>query len=157
PPLERTRAAMTTRESPSDAVGAPQPFDDGAVFRSPTSFAQERLWFLDQFEPESPLYNLSVTFRAKGNISLSALERSVQTLIDRHETLRTVFDTEDGRPVQVILPSLHLDIPVEDLSMMPPAEREAELTRRAQMEGGAPFNLSQGPLLRVRFLKLSDT
>ena len=147
---------MTTRESSPDSLGSLLPSDDAAVFRSPTSFAQERLWFLDQFEPDSSLYNLMVTFRVKGTVSLAALQRSIQALVDRHETLRTVFGTEDGRPVQIVLPALRLDMTVDDLSMMAPAEQDAELSRRAQHEATIPFSLTRGPLIRVRFTKLSE-
>src|SRR6185437_11495032 len=148
---------MTTRESPTDSIGAPQPFDEATAFRSPASFAQERLWFLDQFEPDSSLYNLMMALRAKGNVSLPALQRAIQAMVARHETLRTIFGTEDGRPVQIILPELQLEMPVEDLTMIPVADQEAELSRQGQSESAIPFSLTRGPLLRVRFLKLSDT
>jgi amino acid adenylation domain-containing protein len=144
---------MTTRESPPGAVG----IDDNEVFRVPTSFAQERLWFLDQFEPESTLYNLMISMRIRGTVDIAALQRAIATLVERHETLRTIFGMENGRPIQIILPRLQLEMPIEDLTHIAPDAQASELSRWAQAERAIPFRLTEGPLVRVHFLKLSDT
>jgi len=121
------------------------------------SFAQERLWFLDQLQPGSPAYNVPLANRLPGQINVPALERSLNEIIRRHAALRTSFQFKDGKPVQVISPSLYIQLPVEDLSQFPAPERESEASKIAQMEAQQPFDLSSGPLLRARLLRLSAT
>ncbi|MGZ3461589.1 MAG: condensation domain-containing protein, partial [Archangium sp.] len=123
----------------------------------PLSFAQQRLWFLDQLEPESPLYNLPAAIRLEGTLDLAALRHGFQELVRRHESLRTTFRSEAGQPLQVISPSLSLPLEVVDLSGLPCEQREAELRRLAQEDAQRPFNLSTGPLLRTHLLRLSDS
>jgi len=123
----------------------------------PLSFAQERLWFLDQLQPGSPAYNVPLANRLPGQINVPALERSLNEIIRRHAALRTSFQFKDGKPVQVISPSLYIQLPVEDLSQFPAPERESEASKIAQMEAQQPFDLSSGPLLRARLLRLSAT
>jgi len=118
----------------------------------PLSFAQQRLWFLDQLEPASALYNLPQVVRLSGPIDVAALERSLNELVRRHESLRTCFVENGGEPVQVILPSKTINIVVEDLSQ----DDETELERRLEEEEQQPFNLATGPLLRVRLFRLSE-
>ncbi len=83
------------------------------VFVFPTSYAQQRLWFLDQFEPNSPLNNNPTAVRFKGPLNIAALEESINEVVRRHETLRTTFSKVDGKPVQVIHPFLPITIPIE--------------------------------------------
>ncbi len=118
----------------------------------PLSFAQQRLWFLDQLEPASALYNLPQVVRLSGPIDVAALERSLNELVRRHESLRTCFVANGGEPVQVILPSTTINLVVEDLSQVD----ETELERRLEEEEQQPFNLATGPLLRVRLFRLSE-
>jgi amino acid adenylation domain-containing protein len=120
------------------------------------SFAQQRLWFLDQLAPGNPYYNIPAAVRLTGALSASALEQSINGIISRHEVLRTNFGKADGQAVQVIAPSRELTIPVEDLSELPEKEREAEVMRLAIEESRISFNLAEGPLLRVRLLRLRD-
>jgi len=126
------------------------------TFQCPTSFAQERLWFLDQFEPNSSLYNLSSVIRIAGVFSLTALQSSYDAIINRHETLRTSFGIENDRPIQIIMPELHLPIRFIDLTASPREMREAEVVRIAQEDTGTSFNLSHGPLIRMTVVKLDE-
>ncbi len=120
----------------------------------PLSFAQERLWFLDQLEPGNPLYNNLAAIRLSGSLNLTALERTLNEIVRRHEILRSTFAIVDGRPVQSIAPNLQLALPVVDLQSLP--EREGEAMRLATEEARRPFNLSEGPLLRVTLMKLAE-
>src|SRR5215207_11732919 len=120
----------------------------------PLSFAQERLWFLDQFEPGSPIYNIPAAFRLPGPLNVRALEQSINEVVNRHEILRTTFQSHDGQPVQVIAPSLTIELPVIDLSGFPDTVREAEAQRLTVNEAMAPFDLARGPLLRISLLRL---
>src|SRR5947208_4357456 len=96
--------------------------DDLFVF--PASFAQQRLWFLDQLEPDKAIYNMPSAYYLQGRLNLGALQQSLNRIITRHESLRTKFTAMDGEPFQVILPVLTLSIPVADLSGLAEAERE---------------------------------
>ncbi|HYH79588.1 MAG TPA: condensation domain-containing protein, partial [Longimicrobium sp.] len=122
--------------------------------RLPLSFAQERLWFIDRLEPGSAVYNLSAALRLGGALDGAALERSLSEIVRRHEALRTVFAEADGSPVQVIAPFVGFSLPVEDLSELGAADREAALRRRAGEEARRPFDLAAGPLFRAALLRL---
>ncbi|MCI0590252.1 MAG: condensation domain-containing protein, partial [Gammaproteobacteria bacterium] len=123
----------------------------------PMSFAQERLWFLDQLEPGSARYNIPVALRLTGRLDVPAFGRSIHEIVRRHEVLRTTFATLDGQPVQVIAPVVELEIPTVDLSGLPTWEREAEVQRRVLEEAQRPFDLAAGPLIRVGLLDLGVT
>ena len=124
--------------------------------RLPLSFAQERLWFLDRLQPDSPVYNIALALRLTGALDVAALERALGEIVRRHETLRTVFREADGAPVQVIAPFTGFALPLEDLSTLEDGDREAELRRRATAEAARPFDLAAGPLLRATLLRLGD-
>jgi len=126
---------------------------DGAL---PLSFAQQRLWFLDQLAPENLFYNIPTAVRLEGQLNVAALEWSLNEVVRRHEVLRTTFSTSEGKPVQVIAPELRLSLPVKDLSHVRQEEREDEALRWAQEEARHSFDLAQGPLVRARLLKLGD-
>src|SRR5688572_13467914 len=102
----------------------------------PLSFAQERLWFLDQLQPGSPVYNIPCAIRLTGPLDPVFVQRSLNDVVRRHEVLRTTFGAVDGRPVQVIAPSLSLEVPVVDLTALPRAEQETALQRLAMEEAG---------------------
>src|SRR5439155_7602286 len=125
--------------------------------RPPLSFAQQRLWFFDQLEPHSPLYNVPVAVRLGGPLDMDALRRSLVGIIERHEILRTTFAARDGQPYQVIAPvGAQHAAPLLDLQALPEAEREAAALRLARTEARQPFDLSTGPLLRSTVLRLAD-
>src|SRR5215469_15297604 len=115
----------------------------------PLSFAQQRLWFLDKLEPNNPLYNVPQVMRLKGALDSAALERALNQVIARHESLRTTFPTVDGSSVQQIAQSLRLALNQTDLTTLPEAVRETEARRLALAEISQPFNLDRGPLVRA--------
>ncbi|WP_369414579.1 non-ribosomal peptide synthase/polyketide synthase [Corallococcus soli] len=121
----------------------------------PLSFAQQRLWFLDQLQPGSAFYNLPAAVRLSGPLDVEALRRTFDELVRRHESLRTTFQVRDGQPTQVVAPSAKTVLESVDLEALPVDERETEAQRRAQWESQRPFDLSQGPLFRAKLLRLS--
>src|SRR5581483_9356167 len=121
--------------------------------KAPLSFAQRRLWFLDQLEPGNPLYNIPQMIRMRGNLDLAALEKAINEVVRRHEALRTTFATEDNEPVQVIASQLHINITVIDVSGS--TEVDAQVQRLARDEATASFDLCSGPLLRAKVLRVA--
>jgi amino acid adenylation domain-containing protein len=122
----------------------------------PTSFGQQRLWFLDRLEPGGSSYNIFDAIAFSGPLNVRALSDSVNEVVRRHESLRTSFGAVDGAPVQIIAETLDLKLPVIDLSPLEPAEREAETARLMAEEAVRPFDLAQGPLLRTTLLRFDD-
>ncbi|HST61260.1 MAG TPA: amino acid adenylation domain-containing protein, partial [Longimicrobium sp.] len=121
----------------------------------PLSFAQERLWFLDQLESESAFYNVPAALRLRGALDAAALERTLAEIVRRHEALRTVFPEVNGAPVQRVLPFAGFVLAADDLSGQEDAAREAEAVRRAREDAGRPFDLARGPLFRASLLRLA--
>src|SRR5215216_793706 len=128
--------------------------DQADIF--PTSFAQQRLWVLDQLVPGNPFYNIFSVLPLRAQ-NVVALERAVNEIVSRHETLRTTFSTIDGQPVQVIAPTLKLTIPVVDLRGLSSIEQLAKVQRLTQEEACRPFDLARGPLLRATLVRQEDT
>ncbi|HEU4507416.1 MAG TPA: amino acid adenylation domain-containing protein, partial [Pyrinomonadaceae bacterium] len=122
----------------------------------PLSFAQQRLWFLDQLEPTSVAYNMPAVLRLVGPLQVDVFEKSLGEIIRRHESLRTRFVLKDGQGRQEICAPFALEIPVIDLASLPADEREAEVSRLALEEAQTPFDLSQVPQIRVKVLRLDD-
>ncbi|MDR3671879.1 MAG: condensation domain-containing protein, partial [Holophaga sp.] len=144
-----------------EAVGAPATLtaislaDRSAPL--PLSFAQQRLWFLDQLEGErSSAYLLPFALRLTGSLDHIALRQALQQVVDRHEVLRTSFIVVDGEAFQAIAPVLNLAIPLTDLSTLPAEEPEREALRLAQEDADTGFNLSRGPLIRFTLLRLDE-
>ena len=111
---------------------------------APLSFAQQRLWFLHQLEPDSIAYIMPTALRLTGRLNTDALEWSINEIIRRHESLRTTFRLVDNQPVQVIAEQLTLKMPVVDLQTFPAEEREAKVMRLATEEAQRPFDLKRG-------------
>jgi amino acid adenylation domain-containing protein len=122
---------------------------------APLSFAQQRLWFLDQLQPGRPLYNVPCRAWLHGPLDVPALRRALAEVVARHESLRTTFPATNGEPIQAIAAEVTCDLPLEDLTSVPAAHREAEVRRRATEEARHPFDLAQGPLVRARLLRLA--
>ncbi|WP_163973487.1 non-ribosomal peptide synthetase, partial [Myxococcus sp. CA018] len=122
----------------------------------PPSFAQQRLWLLDQMERGSASYNVPVVLRVEGPLQVEVLERSFVELVRRHESLRTTFSTRDGKPVQIIAAEPVLAFRSMGLESSAEAARTAEVTRLVEQEAHQRFDLERGPLLRVTLLTLSE-
>jgi amino acid adenylation domain-containing protein len=122
----------------------------------PLSFAQQRLWFLDQLEPGSSLYNIPVALRLNGDLRLAALESALSDVARRHEALRTRFVVIDEQLQQQIMPPAPVSVTLHDLSGAPAEEREEAARRIMATEAGAPFDLSAGRLMRVAAVRLAE-
>ncbi len=120
----------------------------------PLSFAQERLWFLDQLTPGSAAYNLPVAMRLSGSLHFLALQQTFTEILRRHEVLRTSFAVIDGAPVQLVSDPVDFDLPVIDLSHLERRESEQQVQRLAGEEAQRPFDLTHGPLFRATLLRL---
>ena len=116
----------------------------------PLSFAQQRLWFLDQLEPGSAAYNIPAALRMRGRLEVEALRRTIETIVERHEALRTTFVSDGGEPRQEIHPATGWALPCIELAAADDVEG------RAQAEAAQPFDLAAGPLLRTTLLRLGD-
>lgn len=136
---------------PARSAGIPPRRGDA---EPPLSFAQQRLWFLQQLDPDSAFYNLSAALRLQGDLHIAVMEQSIRTIVCRHEVLRTHFPAPEGEPRQAIAAELNLAIPRIDLSHTPASEREHAAQALAQAEALRPFDLAQGPLLRAKLLYL---
>jgi pristinamycin I synthase-3/4 len=124
--------------------------------RLPLSNSQQRLWFIDQLEGSSAQYNLPEALRLRGELDVPALRQSIQTIIQRHETLRTHFAYADGAPFQVVEAELKAELPVEDISTLPESEQRTRVLAALNQEFERPFELSRGPLFRMRLFKLGE-
>jgi amino acid adenylation domain-containing protein/non-ribosomal peptide synthase protein (TIGR01720 family) len=122
---------------------------------APLSFAQQRLWFLDQLEPGQALYNMPRALRLEGALDLAALMQSLTALAARHETLRTHFTSLDGQPFQVIAPARALIPPMVDLQSLLATDRATQVHRLATAEARRPFDLASGPLFRAALLDVA--
>ena len=153
-----TVAGLATHVDAAMAGSAPPPI---AIARSaagerPLSFAQQRLWFLDQLEPGGSVYNIPVVLRLEGRLDVDALRVSFETLVHRHEILRTAFVTRGGEPFQVVHPPVHWVLPRHDLRSLDEAERCARLEKLTRAVALQPFDLGEGRLLRTSLFQLGD-
>ncbi|MFU7154119.1 non-ribosomal peptide synthase/polyketide synthase [Pseudomonas aeruginosa] len=156
-PVEKRRVFLETlRGEGIDFSLFPIPAGVSSAERDRLSYAQQRMWFLWHLEPQSGAYNLPSAVRLNGPLDRQALERAFASLVQRHETLRTVFprgadDSLAQAPLQ-----RPLEVAFEDCSGLPEAEQEARLREEAQRESLQPFDLCEGPLLRVRLIRLGE-
>jgi surfactin family lipopeptide synthetase A len=121
------------------------------------SYSQQRLWFLNQLEPDSHFYNLHTALRINGLLNVPELERAFREIVRRHETLRTTFQPIEGIPMQVISPDVSLPLYVRDLTNLPRTHHEDALNELAQEDWQRPFDLALGPLLRLTLLRFAET
>ncbi|HEY1235681.1 MAG TPA: amino acid adenylation domain-containing protein, partial [Candidatus Binatia bacterium] len=126
---------------------------DGSL---PLSFSQQRLWFLDRYEPNSSVYNVFSALQMQGSLEVSALERSFAEVARRHEALRTTVSTVGTEPVQVISPAADFSLSTKDISHLPRERREQEALRLAAEEARKPFELTRGPLFRATLIDLGS-
>jgi amino acid adenylation domain-containing protein/non-ribosomal peptide synthase protein (TIGR01720 family) len=154
-PAELARRVLAAREGAQQTLLPP-------ITRVPRdapirlSFAQERMWFLDQLEPNNPFYNMLTAVRLTGKLDAAVLEQALQEIVRRHEALRTTFDTVEGLPVQRIHERLPITLPVNDLRALPAPEREAAVKRAGAAEAQKPFDLQKGPILRPSLFQVDD-
>lgn len=123
---------------------------------APLSFAQQRLWFLDQFAPGSCAYNVARVFRLLGDLQPAALQRALNSIVERHEALRTAFQAVAGEPKQVINPPQPVPLQVIDITKVASSEREARMRELIATEGTRPFNLASDSMLRATLLRVQE-
>lgn len=121
----------------------------------PLSFAQERLWFLAQLDPENTAYSVPMSLRLEGELDLESMRRALEEIVHRHEVLRTTFQSNEGAAVQVVHAPDRFDLPLEDLSVRGDSEHATVLGARMALLRGEPFDLSRGPMLRCRMYRLA--
>jgi amino acid adenylation domain-containing protein len=124
-----------------------------AVVHFPASLAQQRFWFLQGLQPDSPVFNLTAALRLDGELDEAALLDAVQDVVDRHEALRTTIVAEEGVPLQRVRASAPAPVTTADLTGLAPAVRDRAVRAELDAEAGRPFDLSAGPLVRVRLLR----
>src|SRR5688572_9270315 len=152
---ERRRLLALKLKQKAAAADAPDGGGDRpSVF--PASFAQRRMWLLDRLDPGSTAYSLPKVWRISGPLDAAALERAVDALVRRHETLRTRIEEREGEPVQVVAPPAPFALEVADLSALDPDAARAELGRLAAANAATPFKLGEGPLFRASLVRLND-
>jgi len=149
---EKKRGGMRIKAQPRTA----------GVNAFPLSLSQQRLWFLEQLDPGTAIFNIPLACRMTGSLDTAAFERSINEIIRRHESLRTSFIAIDGQPRQTIAPAPAdgeslIKLPIINLTRLPKDEWETEVSKLAAQEAQTPFDLTQGPLIRVCLLRLEPT
>ncbi|WP_064746519.1 non-ribosomal peptide synthetase [Lysobacter antibioticus] len=124
--------------------------------RLPLSFAQQRLWILDQFEPGSPVYNVPMSLWVEGRLDQAALQRALDEIVRRHESLRTVIQADSEGPCQQVLDPAPVPLAQEDLRGLPASAREAAAFERGRAEAARPFDLARGPMFRATLIQVED-
>ena len=146
---ERLERQPTAPRRASPPVGSPT-----GERRGPLSFAQQRLWFLDQFDPGNTVYNERRAIRLRGSLRVEALDGALNDVVARHESLRTTFRAIDGRAEQSVAPTDARPLPITDLTSLPATDRVHEATRLIALEADRPFDLATGPLFRAGVVRL---
>jgi amino acid adenylation domain-containing protein len=145
---------MSQAPQTQDATAAPA---DGAgdLLAFPASIAQQVFWYLELLQPGVTAFNIPMRFRLEGPLDLKLLERTLATIIERHESLRTHFEEDDGELLQIVEPAFDFTLPVLDVSHLPEGERQAEADRLGSIEAQRPFHLATGPVFRAELVRLS--
>ena len=161
--MTAARLSQLRREKPGiisallkEKTAVPSAPADQATKQRAVSFAQQRLWFLDQLAPGSAFYAMPASVRLRGALDVDALRRTLDEIVRRHEVLRTRFVSVEGRPVQVIAPPVSLPLAVVELDATTLQERERCAAALAREEAARPFDLALGPLLRATLLRLGE-
>ncbi len=156
PQLAQLAAVVEEQIRAREAVQAPpiRPVPRGGPL--PLSYAQARLWFIDQMQPGSPLYNVPMAARVVGELSVWALWQGLEEIVRRHESLRTVFRSRGGKAEQEVKPEWGQGVKVIDISGLKEEERKAERLRLGRAEGRRGFELERGPLVRGGLVKVSE-
>jgi amino acid adenylation domain-containing protein len=149
--IEQQLTAAKKQDEPAPIKRVPR--DGGPL---PLSFAQQRLWFLSQLEPDSPFYNIPAAVRLIGPLNVAALTDSLKEVVRRHESLRTSFGIKDGVAVQLIAPEVKMEVALHDLSHLPPSDQQPAALHLAALDAQLPFDLSHPPLLRCSLLRLDN-
>jgi hypothetical protein len=161
--LSPAKRQLLLQRLKKEAAGKAQERSDAPAFvpverngDMPLSFAQQRLWFLDQLDPGNPFYNITKAVRLTGSLKAVALERSLNEVVRRHEALRTTFPAVGGSGVQRIAPSMTLALSLQDFSELPSAQREAQVVQTATEEAAHAMDLARGPLFHAVLLRLGE-
>ncbi|MGZ5544357.1 MAG: condensation domain-containing protein, partial [Limisphaerales bacterium] len=120
---------------------------------APLSYSQQSLWFVEQLQPNSAAYNIPSALKLTGHLNVTALQRSLQAVVDRHDILRTRFTATDGQPMQYVRPSAQLDVPLEDVSALPTQQREAIIRTLISQEARKPFDLGTDLMMRAKLIR----
>ena len=134
----------------------PTRIDRPALAHLPLSFAQERMWFLEQLQGESVAYNVPYALRLQGSLDVESLRKALEAIVHRHEPLRTTFSMSGGELVQIIQPPTRFDLPLADLRNLPAEAQEAEVARRGREEAERPFDVANDVMLRASLLRRAD-
>lgn len=141
----------------TDAQAKLNTAEEEEVFIFPASFAQQRLWFIDQLVPGNTFYNVPTALRLTGSLNYTGLKQTFNEIVRRHEALRTRFGIVEGQLFQVIAPTLTISLPIIDLQQLPAEECELKAKQLVNEESQRPFDLASGSLLRLMLLKLDET
>ncbi|HEY9811291.1 MAG TPA: amino acid adenylation domain-containing protein, partial [Halomicronema sp.] len=133
------------------------PDQETEVFIFPASFAQNRLWFLNQLAPANPFYNVTAALQITGPLNITALQQTLNEIIRRHETLRTTFVMQNGQLLQAIHPHLTLPLPIINLQNIPATQQQKQAQKIATKEAQKPFDLATDPLFKTTLLQLSQS
>jgi amino acid adenylation domain-containing protein len=153
--VERLKEELAAMQQSDVATAIPRIPRDGSPLL--LSYAQQRLWFIDQMEPNSALYNIPLAGKVSGSLDKRALQKSLNEIVRRHEVLRTRFSVRDGGPVQEIVPDQQVVVEEIDLRSLSEMEREVEAMALAETETAIGFDLAKGPLLRMKLLQMSES
>ncbi len=152
----RQLAQLTDEQAGSDTLSEKIEKVSRDTSSFPLSYTQERLWYLEQLDPGTAVYNIPYNIRFDGPLNQTALTNALNAIVQRHEALRTSFAAEEGRPVQIVSDQVELDVPVIDLSHLPESEFDRKIAILINEEAHKPFDIRRSPLFRATILRLND-